>query len=97
MKEKRTSGVWVVAVMAVLVLLPLVAYVAGYFVLSDSGSMSFIVHEDGSKSLEYRPRFYARRWLATIYSPAGRVEKLLTGVEVRVRCKHDEDGPIVPR
>lgn len=57
-------------VLAALLLLPLSAYVAGYFWLCDGiYSMGY----------SYRARAYPYRWMAVIFYPAARIESAITG------------------
>lgn len=82
MKNERKSGfatTLTAVAIALLLVLPLGAYVGGYLWLGEYDSAT-----DGDDGVEQVSREYPQEWLATIYVPAGILESWLRGVEVDV-------------
>lgn len=73
MAESRPVNAVIVSCLIVVVVLPLVLYVAGYFALSKSMS---------GPVAESRCRCFRTQWQVEIYKPAARVETVLTGDDV---------------
>ena len=62
-----------------LLLLPLGAYVGGYFWLGEVEEQWINSPDDGGYA-----RVYRQEWAWTIYKPAGKVEAWLTGIAVDI-------------
>jgi hypothetical protein len=77
MNDKRTTGAWmaVALMVALMVLLPSISYVVGYFlrsqVLAATGRQGSLI-----------TRIYPTDWEATIFKPAAKIESLVTGKDV---------------
>jgi choline-glycine betaine transporter len=69
MEEKPSTGVWMAVAVVTLLLLLIVAYVAGYFALSVR-----FTRDDGSTA-----RLFRARWAFAIYLPAVFVESAVCG------------------
>ncbi len=80
MEEKRTSSVW--TAITLLVVLPVGAYVGGYFIRSKSA-------DDPRDWRQQRRRLFATQFEAKLFSPAAKVETLATGLSVSTEV----DGP----
>jgi hypothetical protein len=73
MNDKRTTSVWMAV--ALMVLLPSISYVVGYFlrsqVLAATGRQGSLI-----------TRFYPTDWEAAIFTPAANLESVIRGQEV---------------
>lgn len=75
MAERRRRDWLAPAVIAALLVIPPLTYVAGYFTLCKTSYSSFVA---------FKVRQYPYRWLAFVYEPASDVEEALTGKEIVV-------------
>jgi hypothetical protein len=77
--RERRPFVTLALALVLLLALPLVMYVVGYFWLGENDSVE---NDDGA--VEFVSRDYPQQWLTDIYSPAGKVESWLRRIEVTV-------------
>src|SRR4051812_46149796 len=96
MKRQSTGGTAsAVLTGALIVLVPLVAYVGGYMWLGEFTEQSEPAMEMNSSG-RLRPvtvtsfrRIYDYRWQSTLFWPAGQVEALARGYHVEIVCTRD--------
>lgn len=85
MKEKRNNGAMAFAAVVILLLVPMTAYVAGYFLrCSISTAYSHSHYPSHNGGLPGISRAYPTKFEAQIFRPAARIESTLTGQEVDV-------------
>lgn len=72
--KKRADGLVVAVLTVALLFVPLAAYVGGYFLLPKWHTVDAVVDV----------REFNKPWQATIYQPAGMIERMLTGRNVAV-------------
>jgi hypothetical protein len=72
-----------------LIVVPMAAYVGGYYGLQVDTltSPGTVMHQ--MNDTRVIQRFYRHRWQADAFTPAGRVESWLTGNDVEVVCISD--------
>lgn len=88
MKEKRNSGGMGIAAGVILLLVPITAYIAGYFLrcsIFAANSPSYYPSHNGG--LPGFCRIYPTQLEAQLFRPAARIESTLTGKEVSVRAE----------
>ena len=78
MNEERRKADWLIvaALVLLVVVVPLGAYVGGYFAMGGVGTVST---QYESKMC----RFYPTQWQAEAFKPAARVESFLAGHEIK--------------
>lgn len=87
MESERKSPVLSILAVVVLLLLPLGAYVGGYFWLGEAATIPFTTASGGAQpGME---RKYGRDWLRGCFEPAAWAEAKLGGYPVLVLGKED--------
>jgi hypothetical protein len=84
------------AALAIL-LLPLGAYLGGYFWLGKYGEFNFGVLTIPQTDDMQAWRAFPRRWMISVYQPAGRVESWVRGYEVDLSSDEPDLTPTIPR
>ena len=86
MEEKRTSGAMWVAAVVLLLLVPITAYIAGYFLRCEvSPGLMAPEYPPNNRGLLFRT--YPTELEVQLFRPAARIESTLTGKEVSVRAE----------
>ena len=81
MSDARKKAEWpIVAALLALVLVPLGAYVGGYYAAGEKYELTF-------RQGRVYYRIYKARWQARIFWPATHVESFLTGAEISAVIK----------
>jgi hypothetical protein len=80
MTSRPSTAAPILAALAIL-LLPLAAYLGGYFWLGTRADRFHVL----TSELARIDRTYPQRWLAIIYQPAARAEETVRDVEVEIR------------
>jgi hypothetical protein len=80
--ERKSAGVQIVVVAALLLALLCGGYVAGYFTLGEFCLLAQPVEPHQSPFSPFLARVFPHRHLATIYAPLGKVESWWRGEEV---------------
>jgi hypothetical protein len=82
---RRPSAVPLLAMLAIVVV-PLVAYVAGYFWMGKRMEVLGLGVDNLGRPYPYSiERNYPQRWMTTIYRPAGWLEEKVRGVDIEIR------------
>jgi len=86
--DKRHSSAGPIIAFFVLAALSLpVAYAAGYLWAGDTHILLMPILRDSSEECQMVVRVFPHEWEATLFSPAGRIEELLTGKAVLVMAR----------
>ena len=83
---RRTATAAPILAMIVIAVMPLVAYVAGYFWLGRQAELVGLGVDNLGRPYPYAiERSYPQRWMTTIYKPAGWIEEKVRGVDIEIR------------